>query len=394
MKRDPRTGRYFFRVTLRFPDGTTERAFGTPGNPGPYEGFPNTERGAKEAEGFAKAKARLGERLLQSAKRHKEGTENEQLATNTKVIAMERGPLVVLEKTIREHAEVFSKLYKPECKPSEKRSKRQILDCAILPTFGHRTISEMDQQMVDAFTGEQLARGLKVKTINNRLAVLSSLIKYATSERSTLRLNLNGADSEIVAVALEDVDRLLSAAEDPRDRYVVLAGAEAGLRAGEIRALQWVDDRGQDIVIRHSMDNATNALVPPKHNKIRTVPTSPRLRAALDALPRRGLHVLTRRDGAPLGYCGLHERVAALYERSGVDRPPMLIHCLRHTFGTEVAKRVVLPIVQALMGHEDISTTMRYVDVNERDKRSAIVSAFGGGTHVAAEMAANERKAA
>ena len=38
---------------------------------------------------------------------------------------------------------------------------------------------------------------------------------------------------------------------------------------------------------------------------------------------------------------------------------------------------VPLPVLQRLLGHADIETTMRYVDVNEADKRDAIASVFG-----------------
>ena len=71
------------------------------------------------------------------------------------------------------------------------------------------------------------------------------------------------------------------------------------------------------------------------------------------------------------------EAIAALYALAGVPRPPKPIHCLRHTFGTVMARRVPLGVLQKLMGHADISTTMRYVDVSEDDKRDAIAAVFG-----------------
>jgi hypothetical protein len=38
---------------------------------------------------------------------------------------------------------------------------------------------------------------------------------------------------------------------------------------------------------------------------------------------------------------------------------------------------VPLGVLQKLMGHADIATTMRYVDMNEDDKRDAIAAVFG-----------------
>jgi integrase len=51
-----------------------------------------------------------------------------------------------------------------------------------------------------------------------------------------------------------------------------------------------------------------------------------------------------------------------------------------------IAKRVPLGVLQQLMGHTDVQTTMRYADVSEADKRDAIAAVFGAcGSHVAAE---------
>ena len=90
--------------------------------------------------------------------------------------------------------------------------------------------------------------------------------------------------------------------------------------------------------------------------------------------------MISRDDGEAIDYDragGLLEAVAALYARAGVPKPPKPIHCLRHTFGTVMARRVPLGVLQRLMGHSEVSTTMRYVDVGEDDKRDAIAAVFG-----------------
>ena len=53
-----------------------------------------------------------------------------------------------------------------------------------------------------------------------------------------------------------------------------------------------------------------------------------------------------------------------------------------------MARRVPLPVLRELMGHADIETTMRYVDVAEDDKREAIALVFG--RRVRGESAAGE----
>jgi integrase len=128
---------------------------------------------------------------------------------------------------------------------------------------------------------------------------------------------------------------------------------------------------------RRALDAVTNEALSPKHVKKRTVPMSPRLAETLASLPRLGLWIVSRRDGGPLGYWALLEAIVSIYDRAKVARPPNAIHCLRHTFGTVMGRRVPLPVLQKLMGHADVQTTMRYVDVNEEDKRDAIAAVFG-----------------
>ena len=102
-------------------------------------------------------------------------------------------------------------------------------------------------------------------------------------------------------------------------------------------------------------------------------------------MPRRGLWVVSGDDGGALGYRQLREEVLALYDRSGVVRPSWPMHALRHTFGTVMARKVPLGVLQKLMGHADVQTTMRYVDVNEDDKREAIATVFGDRCAVAVQ---------
>ena len=83
-----------------------------------------------------------------------------------------------------------------------------------------------------------------------------------------------------------------------------------------------------------------------------------------------------------MSYENIIEAVHAIYERAGVTRPVKGLHCLRHTFGTEMARRVPLPVLKELMGHADVKTTLRYIDVGESDKRAAIARVYGGAAAV------------
>lgn len=375
VKRDPRYGRWFFRTIVKFADGTKDRVFGTPGIPGPYHDLPNSKVGAQEAERRAIAAALAGKSI----------------ASGVRYAATE---VPHKPKTIKEYALIFLDSYKPESKPAAHRDRRYSLEGHLLPVFGERTIESLRQPDVDAFVKAELARGCSRKTINNRLGVLSSLIRYSTGAKPNLRLKIAGKAAEVHAVDLADVDRLLDACDDARHRAIVLLACEAGLRCGEIRGAQWTDVRNGQITIRRALDKETGEVIAPKHDKVRTVPLSPRVTDALAALPRRGLWIVSRLDGDALNYYEVARAISKLYTRAKVTPPPAPLHCLRHTFGTVMARRVPLGVLRTLMGHESIETTMRYVDVSEADKRDAIASVFGDGRgSVVAASADSGRKA-
>ena len=125
-------------------------------------------------------------------------------------------------------------------------------------------------------------------------------------------------------------------------RRAIMLGAYAGLRCGEIAALQMADvhrDRGV-IVVRNG-----------KGGKDGIVPLAPDLALVL---PVRGKAV-SYPSGAQVG-----EAIRRVFRRAGIDARP---HDCRHTFGTEAARRANgnMELVRQLMRHESITTTQRYV---------------------------------
>jgi integrase len=347
-------GEWFFRTVVRLPDGTRRRISGWPGTPGPYHDLGRSKVGAQAAEERGKDIARG-------------------------LAAPPFAPKEEAAPTIKEYAETFLSTYKPESKPSEKRSRKWIIEARLIPAFGRLRLDAIKQQDVDAFVGQELQRGVSRKTINNRLGVLASLLRYWSGKRDIgLRCNIGGQPGKIEAVPMADVDQLVKVGE-PLLVVAVLLGAEAGLRAGEMRGLQWTDLRAGQLTVRRALDTDTGEVIAPKHDKTRDVPISPRLAAALDTLPKRGLWVLAREDGEALDHrVDLYLPVVRLYKRAGVSRPKAPLHGLRHCFGsTMAAAGVPLPVLKELMGHSKVETTMRYIDVNEGQKRDAISAVFG-----------------
>jgi integrase/recombinase XerC len=80
-------------------------------------------------------------------------------------------------------------------------------------------------------------------------------------------------------------------------------------------------------------------------------------------------------EGVPLGYRWVQKRLHELGDAAGVkDVSP---HRLRHTFATRLINQgVPIPVIQKLLGHDDLNTTQRYAKVAdptvEREYRQAM----------------------
>lgn len=353
VRKDPRTGRYFFRTWVHFADGRRIRVFGTPGVPGPYHDLPNTKGGAVEAERRAITKAMTGIEVRPIA-----------------------APIV---QTVREYVETFMTGYAAAHKSGTRTEKDHRLEKWILPFVGDLRLDQVRQEHVDRIIAAMLAAGLSRKSVNNTTSILSSLIGYAVTNKviadPELTYQIKAQGAELVAVSLGDVDKLIGATDDPRYAAAILLAADAGLRIGEIRALEWADvnELAREIAIVWSYDRE-GARSETKSWERRTVPASERLWSALRALPRSGPLVFARLDGEPIGYDTVAKEMRLVYTRAGVTRgTKQLWHALRHTFGTELANSgTEIQTIQKMMGHKSIDTTLRYMHTGREQMRAAI----------------------
>ena len=172
-------------------------------------------------------------------------------------------------------------------KPSGIAAKEMILRVHLLPALGHKRLDAIKSEDV-----QRLKRNLEAKspkTVNNVLAVLSVLLKKAVEwevidahavhgeapagdardrRGSTTSTSTNGSSKRRAVL-------------DPRTHLIVLLGGEAGLRCGEMIALEWADvDLGnRQLCIRRSDWNGQ--VTTPKGGRLRHVPLTRRLAAAL-----------------------------------------------------------------------------------------------------------------
>lgn len=264
-------------------------------------------------------------------------------------------------------------------KPTEVRSKRIIFALHIEPALGALPLNVIGDGEVAAFraslveTISRFGRPLSDKRINNILAVLSKPLQYAYKCRLIDRVPdiglLKVERPEIDAWGFSQYASIVEAARhnasEPEWYVAVCLAGEAGLRAGEIKALRWSEDvdlLAKTITVRRQCCNGVTTT--PKGRTRRTVPMTDTLLAALtESLGPRDRLVLHNRDGSAKTDGQVNHAIDRLLGRIGL--PTVGWHSLRHTFGTHAALFGVNPWrLQAWMGHKRIDETMLYVHVN------------------------------
>ena len=261
-------------------------------------------------------------------------------------------------------------------KPSGIASIESILKWHLVPTLGPKRL--------DAITNEQVQR-LKLalserapKTVNNVLTVLSTLLKKAVEwgELDRLPCVVKLLPNPKKTMGFHDFDqyeRLLTVARKRgTDAYLmVLAGGDAGLRLGEIIALEWrdIDLAARRLTVERS--DWQGHVTVPKGGRSRQLPMTQRLTAALEdcATSAMGAGVVPA-GRSPITRDRVIKAVRGAQRIAGIEQG---VHILRHTFCSHLAmKGAPARAIQELAGHADLSTTQRYMHLSPAATEDAI----------------------
>ncbi|MBS2031763.1 MAG: tyrosine-type recombinase/integrase [Deltaproteobacteria bacterium] len=284
-----------------------------------------------------------------------------------------------LAPTLREFApKVLEAAEANRLKPSTIEAKKLILEGRLMRMFGDKRLDQFDELDIQRIKAEMKERNSK--TVNNVLCVLNGTLKLAVKlkEISALPVHI-----ELLKVELRDMDfyefgqytDLVEAAGkiDRRTVAMVLLGGDAGLRLGEILALEWTDVDFKRRQLRIQRGEWRGKVSLPKGGRGRKIPMTKALTAALEDLRHlRGPRVFYRDDGTPMSQQTLKSWMAQAQRRANLEVTAGL-HILRHTFCSHLAMRAVAPVtIKELAGHKSLSTTMRYMHLSPSEKDRAI----------------------
>lgn len=267
----------------------------------------------------------------------------------------------------------------------------------LLPIFSnHDEILEVE---VQEFILAKIEAGLSHKTTKDIVIVLNMILKHGAKYHKfpykpfDLIYPTNHGREKIEVLTKDQQKKLSEHIVENMDfrKIGILICLQAGLRIGEICALQWKDldvdnkviDINKTIQRIYSIENGvrkTDLIIdnPKTKTSNREIPMSRDVHKVVKYAMKfvnPDFFVLTNasKPTEPRTYRNFYKKLM-----ESLELPALKFHGLRHSFATRcVEKNVDIKTVSVILGHSNISTTLNlYVHPNEEQKRSAINKVF------------------
>ncbi|MDD5309007.1 MAG: site-specific integrase [Deltaproteobacteria bacterium] len=280
---------------------------------------------------------------------------------------------------LNEFAKEFIEKYaKVRNKPSTIHSKEAELRLYIRPALGKLKLDDIRIREIDGMIADLISRGLSAKSVNNVLATLGKMLRYAEEiellpKAPRIKL-LKVPPSDYDFLDFDEADRLLVSTfeKEPQWYPLVLTMLRTGMRFGEASELRWrdVDLVAGKILVRRN--HVRGHVGTPKSGKSREIPLSPQTVEVLKKTRHlKGDLVFCYENGSRLDYHRMNEVLWRLCRRAGLRE--INWHTCRHTFASHLVMRgESLKAAQELLGHSTIEMTMRYAHLAPVVMRDAV----------------------
>lgn len=280
------------------------------------------------------------------------------------------------EPTLNEWADThFSALTKPS--PSTLARYRRIYRASWQPTLGHMRLSTIERVHVAAALNKIAGSD---KTVLNAWGVLTHMLKMAAQDGLIAKTPTIGVapgrrtEHERVEHRYLTEDEFWSVLEATPTHWkpLVMMLAGTGMRWGELAALTVGDVDPSLLVVRitkaerQDPDKPSCTIVgPPKSKKARRTVTLPV--EVVDAIAplmvgrKRTERLFLPPKGGPLRHRTFYRDIwlKKSLQDSGISEPFPRLHDLRHSHvAWLIAAGAPLPVIQARLGHEKITTTI------------------------------------
>ena len=255
-------------------------------------------------------------------------------------------------------------------KPSAIRAYRQALNHRALPLLGTQRLTAISHTMVQDFADQLSAQGLSASSVRNTILPLRAIFRRAhrrgeVAINPTIKLTLPAVRGQRERVAAPtEVGPLLNALQAD-DRAIYATALYAGLRAGELQALQWddIDPTTSLIHVKRGWDRQAGFVAPKSRSGSRRVPITPTLRRELlshrlqQGNGGQGFVFPNKNGNAPFNPGTLKLHTAKAWSNAGLA--PIGLHECRHSYAAYmIAAGINSKALSTYMGHSSITITL------------------------------------
>jgi integrase/recombinase XerD len=248
-----------------------------------------------------------------------------------------------------------------------------------LQASGKDRLDDITRQDIEAFVEQLQDRGLKVKSVRNRLVGVYSFIKFLVDNDLLVtdilakKIKLKMPDPLPRAIDAQDVKRLFAVVNHPRNRAIFLLLLRTGMRVGELLDLRPsdVDLQEQKIVIYIGEKNYQGRVVYFSDDALEVLQKWMKVRDP----QRQCLFYSSTRHS--LTYATIRVHFNKYLEKAGCGHKGYTIHQLRHTFATDMLNAGMrIECLQPLLGHSTLEMTRRYARLSDKSRENEYFQAM------------------
>ena len=271
--------------------------------------------------------------------------------------------------------------YRQNCKANTLKNDFTTITLFLsyLKSCGKSRLDQIGRQDLEAFVEHEQDRGLRIVSVSNRLGSLYAFLRYlidhdlADAGLLTRKIKLKVPDALPRAMDPEDVKCLLAVLDDVRNRAMILLLLRTGMRIGELLNTKLVDV--------HLADKKIMVYEGEKNRKGRAVCFSNDAGEALQHwLQQRDSqkeYLFYGRSGYRMSYNNARVLFKKYLKRAGLEHKAYCLHCLRHTFATELLNAGMhIECLQQLLGHSSLEMTLRYARLSDKTREQEYFKAM------------------
>lgn len=259
---------------------------------------------------------------------------------------------------------------------------RKLLNYA---TDNELAIKDITTSNLEELFAQQYDKGIKPRSMARMLSGIKSFFKYLFLEDYIQKNPAELIDAPSIGVKLpsvlsiEEIDNMLSVIdlstmEGTRNYAIIETLYSCGLRVSELTSLRFTNLFFDDGFIRVDGKGSKQRLVPISDVAIKKINNYLTYRNSMEAKKGSEDYLFISKRGTPISRITVFYYVKKYAEEAGIKKT-ISPHTLRHSFATHMIERGAnIRYVQAMLGHEKITTTEMYTHLDRNFLRQEIIS--------------------